>query len=306
MPLENLLKINFVYRSSPHNNIPYYLYEGLKNALERNGFLYYSYDLRSEEMINLKKLFEYPVLFIKGYAQYYDLITSTIYGNQKMILWETETVFNNDGSKNILYQKMADNAYKFDLVLGDNCDKNNYFGRPTIKSYGFVPLALYDAIEQEPIYKAGFVGNAKSEKRKKFIADTPFIIHTNNAEMSTQLEHLKEYVKLCKSFKILVSPSANTARSSFCVRNLEYMACKRLCLAEHLPYMDKLFEDKKEIVYWETPEQLKELVDYYLSHQDEAKEIAENGYQAIKTNFTDDIIVKQIVEKIYDTCCTPA
>ncbi|MCE5224909.1 MAG: hypothetical protein LLG05_03525, partial [Porphyromonadaceae bacterium] len=77
------------------NVIPFHLYQGLKEALERNGYLNYSFDLCNKENIKTDELIKYPVLFVRGYLPMYQLIVKFLYGKQRMAMIETETPINN-------------------------------------------------------------------------------------------------------------------------------------------------------------------------------------------------------------------
>ena len=43
-----------------------------------------------------------------------------------------------------------------------------------------------------------------------------------------------------------------------------------------------MFENKKHLVWAHSVKEMKELADYYLEHQDEAREIAENGFKLVQ------------------------
>ena len=52
--------------------------------------------------------------------------------------------------------------------------------------------------------------------------------------------------------------------------------------------MEKEFEDKKHLVFYEygNLKQLKELIDYYLTHEEEREEIRKAGHELVKNNYT--------------------
>lgn len=295
------MKINFVYHTQPDNIFPYMFYTGMKDALEYNGYLHYSYDLCSKEMIDFKELCKYPVLFIRGYAKMYEIIVLALHGKQRMAMIETETIFNSDGSKNVVYDRMKMMESYFDTIFTESYLDGGYFGRKTQGYELGVPMRVYDSIKQEPGFDTGFVGNVRSKSRQEFVKNTPFIIHTNSAEKKTPKEHIEAYVIMMKRFKFLVSPSSSTAQSPFSYRTHEAMACKRLCFAYYSgKHMVKTFEDKKELVYWNTYEELQDLINYYSEHEEEADKIAQAGYNRIKKDYNEDVTVKSIVGGIYD------
>jgi glycosyltransferase involved in cell wall biosynthesis len=52
--------------------------------------------------------------------------------------------------------------------------------------------------------------------------------------------------------------------------------------------LEKEFEDKKHVVFYEynNLDQLKQLVDYYLEHEEEREEIRKSGHELVKNNYT--------------------
>ena len=60
----------------------------------------------------------------------------------------------------------------------------------------------------------------------------------------------------------------------------------------------KLFVPDEDYVYYTTPEDLYEKVDYYLEHDERRKQIAICGYQKVKEKHTYDIRVQEILSKL--------
>lgn len=56
----------------------------------------------------------------------------------------------------------------------------------------------------------------------------------------------------------------------------------------YIPGLEKEFEDKKHVVFYEynNLDQLKQLIDYYLEHEEEREEIRKSGHDMVKTNYT--------------------
>jgi hypothetical protein len=56
----------------------------------------------------------------------------------------------------------------------------------------------------------------------------------------------------------------------------------------YIPGLEKEFEDKKHVVFYEynNLDQLKQLIDYYLEHEEEPEEIRKSGHDMVKTNYT--------------------
>lgn len=64
--------------------------------------------------------------------------------------------------------------------------------------------------------------------------------------------------------------------------------------------MEKEFEDRKHLVFYEYGnfEQLKELIDYYIEHEEEREQIRITGHELVKNNYTYEHRWKHILEEI--------
>ena len=62
--------------------------------------------------------------------------------------------------------------------------------------------------------------------------------------------------------------------------------------------IDEYFENGKELVMARTPEEMIELTAYYLEHEDERKEIAENGQKKVFDEFAYTKLLPKIL-KVY-------
>lgn len=65
-------------------------------------------------------------------------------------------------------------------------------------------------------------------------------------------------------------------------------------MAEYCENLEELFKLGEEVMVYRTLEELVEKVEYYLNHQDEAREIADQGMAAVREKHT----IKQRVEKM--------
>jgi len=61
------------------------------------------------------------------------------------------------------------------------------------------------------------------------------------------------------------------------LRPFEICACNTLCLCEKCEGLKTFYEEGREIIFFESKQELKDKIDYYLSNEDERKEIANNA-----------------------------
>ncbi|MCJ7580981.1 MAG: glycosyltransferase [Candidatus Aminicenantes bacterium] len=79
----------------------------------------------------------------------------------------------------------------------------------------------------------------------------------------------------------------------------ETLACKSFLLVDDQQDVKSLFEDGKHLVIFKDPRDLREKIDYYLSHPEERKQIALHGYQEAIQNHTYVHRIKRLIKTMY-------
>jgi spore maturation protein CgeB len=83
-------------------------------------------------------------------------------------------------------------------------------------------------------------------------------------------------------------------------RIFEGMACKKLVLTDRLnesKKLDELFEEGKEIVFYDDLEDCINKLNYYHENEEERNEISNNGYNKVVHNYTQVQVVDKLLEK---------
>lgn len=72
-----------------------------------------------------------------------------------------------------------------------------------------------------------------------------------------------------------------------------------LALTDGSSWLLENFENKKDIVYYrlDNLDEIPEIINYYLAHTDEAAEVIRNGFEIVRTRYTWENIVEQILTK---------
>ncbi len=78
------------------------------------------------------------------------------------------------------------------------------------------------------------------------------------------------------------------------------LGCKGFLLTSYVPRLEELFENHKHLVWYRSPEECQEMVEYYLAHPQERKRIAQAGHELALENYTYDHIVKRILDAFYE------
>lgn len=75
-------------------------------------------------------------------------------------------------------------------------------------------------------------------------------------------------------------------------RLFEWLGCKIFQITNHDPRLKEFFEIGKEIITYKDEKDLVEKINYYLEHDDEREEIAENAYKSAKERYDNDKLIK--------------
>jgi len=110
----------------------------------------------------------------------------------------------------------------------------------------------------------------------------------------------EEFAKVCASSKIMLSMNVfNTAPRYFSNRLFRYLGCGS-CVAhwDSTGTMDEFFENDKELILFNTIEELKNKVKYLLQNEDKAGEMAIRGRELVLNNYTWMHTVSKIIEVV--------
>ena len=86
--------------------------------------------------------------------------------------------------------------------------------------------------------------------------------------------------------KINLNPTSKAIRSGVPLRVFDIMACEGFMISNYQIEMAELFVPGEDFVYYESIEQIPELVDYYLEHDSERKEIAHNAFVKVRDEYS--------------------
>ena len=81
-------------------------------------------------------------------------------------------------------------------------------------------------------------------------------------------------------------------------RLTQYLACGTLVLAKRFEGCDQLYKDRLHLRYFDTIEEFFELADYYLSHEEERKKIADQGMAWVHQEYNSRKIAQYILDLI--------
>ena len=162
-------------------------------------------------------------------------------------------------------------------------------------------------------YEVSFVGNnnitgpGMREELLNLIG-SHFELHVFGARWSSKnfISHPRifseEYANVCARSKIVLDIKSFDycldVEGYFSNRTPLTLGFGGFLLSQYTPGVDQMYQDRKHLVYFKSPEEAISLIEYYLNHEDERKQIAEQGKEYVLKNHTYIQKVEQIIRDI--------
>lgn len=99
--------------------------------------------------------------------------------------------------------------------------------------------------------------------------------------------------------KINLNITIRSIREGLSQRIWDVLGCKGFLLTNYQGELSDYFEIGKDLDCYESPEECLQKIQYYLSHEDLRREIADNGYQKVKAMHTYEIRIAQILQTVF-------
>lgn len=81
-------------------------------------------------------------------------------------------------------------------------------------------------------------------------------------------------------------------------RLTHYLACGTCVLSKRVPNSERLFKDKQHLIYYDTVDQLMDLIAYYLNNEDQRQKIADHGMEWVHKEYSCQKIAQYVLEVI--------
>lgn len=99
--------------------------------------------------------------------------------------------------------------------------------------------------------------------------------------------------------KINLHFAPRNIHSAVSLRVFDVLACGGFLLTTWQPEIVELFEDEKELVLFSEVDEMLDKIEYYLCHDDERKEIAQNGYKKILKDYTYEKVLQGFFDQLH-------
>ncbi len=125
--------------------------------------------------------------------------------------------------------------------------------------------------------------------------DTSMLPKVNNCGIA---DSSNDMPKVFKCSKINLNMSARTIKSGIPQRIFDIMAAGGFVLSNYQSEIPEYFTPDEDIVLYDSLQDLKTKIHYYLSHEQERNRIARNGYNKVKQFHTYHVKIKELLSTI--------
>lgn len=112
------------------------------------------------------------------------------------------------------------------------------------------------------------------------------------------VDYITEMPLVFRNSKINLNMTLRSIRTGIPLRAMDIMGCGGFLLTNYQQDFLDFFEPGVDYVFYTSRDELLELADYYLLHDEEREKIAENGYRKVKAEHTYRKRVETILEKM--------
>lgn len=297
-------KLNFTFWDSGSVNSSYQLEEGLERELIKRDLLHLSLDLASgkyNDHYEHAEMARYPILVCDGWYPHFEKVfDSLVVPNAVMI--ETESLTLTSGKKYELYSRMEKFSAKCIKVF-THCeqDVDDYFGLKAEFLPIFIDTDLYRErapIESDQILLAGNLYPGRAEVFHRFERSRIITRANTFYRQSAYLQSI-DHATLISRWKYIWAPP--TQSRTFGAKWLQGAACNRLVFLERTelcPIVQSMILDRVHAVYYDDPDELPGLREYYNAHPEEYAEITASALALVRSRFTTKRAMDQIISSL--------
>ena len=113
-----------------------------------------------------------------------------------------------------------------------------------------------------------------------------------------RLSYEQEIPKAYYLSRINLSTCLHSIGSGVPLRVFDIMGAGGFIITNYQPELEELFEIGKEIVVYHNFDEMKELVEYFLQHEEERMKILISGYRRVSENYSYKVAVKKIFDNV--------
>ena len=189
-----------------------------------------------------------------------------------------------------------------EIIRAFKVSKNNYFNMKGAN-------LLTDRIIIGQYYLGNHITALERERLIAYIAENHSIdIYTRSdtsrirrANCRGGCETQSEMPVIFHESRININPTSKAIRSGVPLRVFDIFACEGFMISNYQPELCELFTPGEDFVYYDSIEQIPELIDYYLDHDKERGEIAHNGYMKVREQYSYELRLNRLLLTAFET-----
>lgn len=120
-----------------------------------------------------------------------------------------------------------------------------------------------------------------------------------NANFLGIADYIEKMPEVFATSKININISLRSILTGIPLRVIDILGAGGFCLTNYQAELSEYFENGRELVWFESPEDLIEKAEYYLIHDKEREQIATNGMEATKMLFSYDVLLPKIMAQTF-------
>lgn len=113
------------------------------------------------------------------------------------------------------------------------------------------------------------------------------------------VDYWSEMPKVFRMTKINLNFTIPNIKSGLPLRIWDVLGSKGFLMTNFQAEIPRYFKNREDLVCFEDVEELVELAGYYLTHEEERKQIAENGYRKVKEYHTYELRIRQMLDIVF-------
>lgn len=128
-------------------------------------------------------------------------------------------------------------------------------------------------------------------------SNTDVFEEISNITLKGKLDYMTTMPQTFRNSKINLNFTLRTIKSGIPLRCIDVLGAGGFLITNYQKDLEKHFENKKDLVWYHSPDELIELIGYYLTHDEEREEIAANGQKKVLSLFS----YEQMLTTIFET-----
>ncbi|MFH1062519.1 MAG: glycosyltransferase [Candidatus Omnitrophota bacterium] len=254
----------------------------------------------NRDFINVVKKNKYDLVLVNnGWHLTGDTIDAVKKYAKKVVNWSTDELFNKVFARFIHVESYS----KYDCIFSQRKHLFDSYLTKGIKRVEFLPLFYYP--EHHPVVVSekdkllwgsdiAFMGTWNKEREKIIEALTGYNVKIWGAqwnrskpsfkkkfEITNKIAWLEDMSKVVSSTKIIVDNLTKGQTDKVNMKNYQIPACGGVLLTQRTDVIQELFEENKEVICYDSLEELREKCEYYLKNEAARNSIAVNGYKKV-------------------------